>query len=139
MTNFDKLIFAPHWVKICKETMVDLTVENVVVVGFGENCFSILGFPEYVFDAADLTALKHRRIASYYMPLHQFDELYEEVFGTSFVDECDELDLGSSHGFIRNGIGLRKEYFFGGKVKTFLIQDELDLVALSKLESILWR
>lgn len=139
MTNFDKLIFAPRWVKICKETMVDFIAEKVVVVGFRENCFSILSFPEYVFDAADLTALKHRRVASYYMPLHQFNELYEEVFGVSFVGECDELDLGGKHGFIRNGIGLRKEFFFSGKVKTFLLQDALDLAALEKMESILWR
>jgi len=139
MTNFDKLIFAPRWVKICKETMVDFTAEKVVVLGFNKGCFSILSFPEYVFDAADLTALRHRGTSSYFMLFHQFDELYEDVFGVSFVAECDELDLGGKHGFIRNGIGLRKEFFFGGKVKTFLIQDELDLVALSKLESILWR
>ena len=142
MTNFNKLIFNPNWVKICQETMSNFKAEKVALLRFSGNCFNILSFPEYECDTSDLISLRAqdgiRGGFCYFMPLAQFEELFKDVLGFSFLAECSSLESGERNGVIRDGIGLRKE-FFGGKVKTFLLQDPLDLVAMGKLESILWR
>ena len=142
MTNFNKLIFNPKWVKIYQETMINFKAEKVAMLRFSENCFHILSFPEYECDTSDLISLRAQGGARggfcYFMPLVQFEELFKDVLGFSFLAECNSLEAGERNGVIRDGIGLRKEHF-GGKVKTYLIQDSLDLVSMSKLESTLWR
>ena len=137
MTNFDKLIFSNNWIKICKETMHNFVSEKVVVLVFRKDGISILAFPEYVCDSADLTALRSCN-AHYFMPLHEFSSLFHIATGLDFKESCNGLS-NEKNGNIQNGVGLRREYFAGGKVKTFLIQDELDLLAVSKLESLLWK
>ncbi|QOW45510.1 MULTISPECIES: hypothetical protein [Acinetobacter] len=144
MTNFDKLVFNPNWIKICSKNIANFQSDNVVLLRFCENCFHILSFPEYECDASDLIALRSSsgsRIGGfcYFMPLDQFEELYKSVMGVCFLTECEVLDEKDKHGFIRDGIGVRKEFFFGGRIKTFLIQDALDLAAMNKLESMLWK
>lgn len=142
MTNFDKLVFNPNWVKICTNTMFGFKAEKVALLRFSGNCFHILSFPEYECDTSDLISLRAqdgiRGGFCYFMPLTQFEELFKGVLGFSFLDECTSLDDKNKHGVIRDGVGLRKEWF-GGKVNTFLLQDALDLAAMGKLESILWR
>lgn len=143
MTNFDKLVFAPQWVKICTETVSSFQSDKVVLLRFCENCFHILCFTEYECDASDLMTLRspggHRGGFCYFMPLTQFEELYKSVLGSSFWLECSSLEDKEKNGFIHDGVGLRKEYFFNGRIKTFLLQDALDLASLGKLESMLWR
>lgn len=139
MNNFDKLIFSPDWVKICKESMDGFADSKVVLLHFGKKGVNILGFGDYSCDAPDLLAVRTKDIAHYFMLLSDFNELYRSVFSTkTFTDACNEIgSLDKKHGFIANGIGLREVPFLS--IKAFELKDARDLAALGKLEGMLWR
>lgn len=139
MTNFDKLLFSPNWIKICKETMNDFQDSKVVLLHFGKKGVNMLGFNGYLCDSCDLIALRTKDIAHYFMPLEIFDQLYLSILGEkTFSDEFQEiLNTEGKNGLIKNGIGIRETPFLS--TTTFELKDSRDLTAMSKLEGMLWR